>query len=99
MPWTEKSVTSRRLCFIAACLRHSEPMSDPCHRFGVSRKTGYKWLGRYQRCDATGLEDLSSARHTGLPKDWGGHATLANIVFGAASASKRWPSPEPSSPL
>jgi putative transposase len=64
MPWTEKSVMNRRLCFIASCLRDDEPMSDLCRRFGVSRKTGYKWLGRYHAGGAAGLEDLSSARHT-----------------------------------
>jgi transposase InsO family protein len=53
-----------RLIFIAACLREEEPMSGLCARFGISRKTGYKWLGRYHEAGAGGLAALSSARHT-----------------------------------
>jgi HAE1 family hydrophobic/amphiphilic exporter-1 len=34
-----------------------------------------------------------------LSRDWGDHATLANIGFGFANASNRWPGPEPSFPL
>jgi len=32
-----------------------------CERFGISRKTGYKWLERYQQSGAGGLQDRSSA--------------------------------------
>ena len=82
MPWTEKSVMNRRLCFIAACLRDDEPMSDLCRRFGVSRKTGYKWLGRYHAGGAAGLEDLSSARLAG---DRGGHRGGATDIAPTAT--------------
>jgi hypothetical protein len=41
-----------RLCFIAACLRDEEPMSGLCARFGISRKTGHKWLERYHEAGA-----------------------------------------------
>ena len=64
MPWTEKSVMDRRLIFIAACLRADQPMSVICRCHGISRKTGYKWLGRYREAGAAGLVDISSARHT-----------------------------------
>jgi transposase InsO family protein len=56
-----------RLIFIAACLRQDEAMSQLCLRHGISRKTGYKWLGRYREAGATGLAVLSSARHTPPP--------------------------------
>ncbi|MGZ3280995.1 MAG: integrase core domain-containing protein [Caulobacteraceae bacterium] len=51
-----------RLCFIAACLREDEPMSGLCARFGVSRKTGHKWLERYREEGVIGLSDRSRAR-------------------------------------
>lgn len=63
MPWTERSLMDDRLCFIAACLRGEEPMSGLCARFGISRKTGHKWLERYQGEGAAGLADRSRARH------------------------------------
>ncbi len=64
MSWTERRVVNLRLCLIAACLRQDEPMSQLCARFEISRKIGYKWLGRYRNSGAAELEDLSSARHT-----------------------------------
>jgi putative transposase len=44
-----------RLKFIARLL-DGEKMAGLCHEFGVSRKTGYKILNRYNSC---GLEELS----------------------------------------
>ena len=41
MPWKASSVMEERLRFIARLL-DSEPMTDLCHEFGISRKTGYK---------------------------------------------------------
>lgn len=64
MPWTEVSVMDERLCFIAACLRAEEPMGLLCSRHGISRKTGYKWLERYEEGGAAGLSDRSRARQT-----------------------------------
>jgi len=67
MAWRVESAMDQRLCFIAACLRADEPMNGLCFRFGISRKTGYKWLSRYRDFGAAGLVDLSSARHTLSP--------------------------------
>jgi putative transposase len=64
MPWPVESVMDQRLCFIAASLLGEEPMVALCARFGISRKTGYKWLNRYDESGAAGLEDISSARLT-----------------------------------
>jgi len=64
MAWSEHSIMDSRLIFISACLGKDEPMSELCLRHGISRQTGYKWLGRYQQAGAAGLADLSSARHT-----------------------------------
>jgi CBS domain-containing protein/transposase InsO family protein len=50
-----------RLCFVSAWLRQEEPMSSLCRRYGVSRKTGYKWLDRYEKGGAAGLQVRSSA--------------------------------------
>src|SRR4029450_6160135 len=39
-------------------------MAALCRRFGVSRKSGYKWLGRYREEGVAGLADRSRApRH------------------------------------
>jgi putative transposase len=63
MPWTERTLMDDRLCFITACLREEDTMLALCARFGISRKTGYKWLERYQSDGACGLTERSRARH------------------------------------
>ncbi|MDR6295562.1 transposase (plasmid) [Pantoea sp. SGAir0184] len=62
MPWTE-TVTMQRLEFILACQAGGESMTQLCHRHGISRKTGYKWLSRFNPGELSSLENLSRARH------------------------------------
>jgi len=63
-----------RLLFVAACLEGEETMTALCASYGVSRKTGYKWLGRYRELGAGGLRDLPRAPLVH------GRATAAAIV-------------------
>lgn len=32
-----------------------------CERYGISRRVGYKWLGRYREHGLEGLQELSRA--------------------------------------
>ena len=64
MPWTRKSVMDSRTMFIGAWLHAEEPISVLCERHGISRKTGYKWIERYEAAGIAGLADRSSARAT-----------------------------------
>lgn len=43
--------------FIVAVDEDDEPFTELCRRFGISRKTGYKWLDRYETLGPAGLED------------------------------------------
>ena len=61
MSWQETGIMEERLKFIGACLARDDTMSLICERFGISRKTGYKWLGRYERLGVAGLYDLPKA--------------------------------------
>ncbi|WP_258957321.1 helix-turn-helix domain-containing protein, partial [Achromobacter ruhlandii] len=45
--------------FVALASQAGANVSELCRRFGISRKTGYKWLGRYERLGPVGLEALS----------------------------------------
>jgi transposase len=45
--------------FIADYLRQSLNMSELCQMYGVSRKTGYKWIERYLAEGPQGLEERS----------------------------------------
>jgi len=46
MPWQERSVMSERQEFVAFAGQEGANISALCGRFGISRKTGYKWLAR-----------------------------------------------------
>jgi transposase InsO family protein len=49
----------QRTQFIADFLRDTLTITELCDLYGVSRKTGYKWIERYLRCGPAGLEERS----------------------------------------
>jgi transposase InsO family protein len=49
----------QRLQFVADYQRGSFSMTELCERYGVSRKTGYKWIGFYDQEGPAGLADHS----------------------------------------
>lgn len=53
----------QRMQFIADHQRGLYVMTELCARYGISRKTGYKWLTRYATDDARGLTERSHAPH------------------------------------
>jgi putative transposase len=60
MPWKETCRMRERIRFIEAFGKEDEPtLAEVCRRFGVSRKTGYKWLDRYRAFGEVGLQDLA----------------------------------------
>lgn len=61
MPWTETDAVTQRHKFILAHQEGLFSMTELCLRFGISRKTGYKWLGRYREEGLDGLRDRSRA--------------------------------------
>lgn len=71
MPWKESHHTMERALFIQRIL-DGERITDLCKEFGISRKTGYKFLKRYQDYGEVGLlneskRPLSLARITPEP--------------------------------
>ena len=56
MPWKERSVMDERMRFIVR-LKDGESMASLCREFGISRKTGYKILERYEGNGIDGLSD------------------------------------------
>jgi transposase InsO family protein len=59
MPWKEATPMSERKAFVGEALKAETSFSALCREFGISRKTGYKWLRRYQEAGLKGLEDQS----------------------------------------
>lgn len=61
MPWHQTNPVNERLKFVAEAQRGRRSMVELCEEFGISRKTGYKLVGRYQREGPEGLRDRSRA--------------------------------------
>jgi transposase InsO family protein len=64
MGWTETCAVDERMRFVMAVEERDESFAAVCRRFGVSRKTGFKWWERYQAEGVTGLIDRSRAPHS-----------------------------------
>ena len=63
MPWLETDPMDQRTNFITDHRQDLYAMAALCARYGISRKTGYKWLARYAEEGRQGLGDRSRAPH------------------------------------
>src|SRR5256885_727784 len=63
MPWKECAPMDEKLLFIADHLRGGAPLSELCRRYGISRKTAYKWVERYRQGGRDGLKERSPRPH------------------------------------
>jgi transposase InsO family protein len=63
-----------RLRFIALVKDSDDSFTTLCAQFGISRKTGYKWVARYETLGPRGLEERRPVAHT-FP-----HATPAQVL-------------------
>jgi transposase InsO family protein len=61
MPWSETSCMEQRARFVLDALQGVFTMSELCDRYGVSRKTGYKWINRYHDNGVPGCGDRTRA--------------------------------------
>lgn len=61
MAWKETCVMDERLSFVHEVERGERGIAQLCRVFGVSRKTGYKWIGRYRERGEDALVDGSRA--------------------------------------
>ena len=59
MVWKDESTMSQRAEFVVLASAEGANVSELCRRFGVSRKTGYKWLSRDATEGSAGLVDQS----------------------------------------
>jgi len=59
MPWKERKLMEERKRFIHEIMESTRSFNATCLEFGISRKTGYKWLHRFEEGGYPGLEDQS----------------------------------------
>ena len=61
MPWRETCVQEQRVRFIHDWQKREDTMAELCRRHGVSRRIGYKWVGRYEQGGLGALQDRPRA--------------------------------------
>jgi len=59
MSWMVRGLQHARVEFVMIARETDVNMSETCRRFGISRKTGYKWLDRYETSGLDGLVERS----------------------------------------
>jgi transposase InsO family protein len=61
--WKETRVQDERTRFVLEADEGEVPIAVLCREFGICRKTGYKWLERFDNEGVAGLADRSRAPH------------------------------------
>lgn len=85
MPWNQVTPMNEKTQFIADVLRQTLSISELCDRYGISRKTAYKWIGRYQADGPAGLCERSR-RPQNCP-----HRTTGELEAAILEARRRHP--------
>lgn len=57
MPWPERSRMSIKHEFVLRAITREYTMAELCRQYGISRKSGYKWLRRFKKHGMAGLLD------------------------------------------
>ena len=61
MPWEETHAMDQRMKFILEWNAGLESKTELCRRYGIQRRSGYKWVQRYLRDGPAGLANRSRA--------------------------------------
>jgi putative transposase len=73
--------------FIVACRESDETLTGLCRQYGISRKSGYKWLERYDKLGVDGLEDQpTTPRH----HPWTTPDDVVDAIIATRKAHSTW---------
>jgi len=87
MPWSHASIMDQRIQFLNAYDKKLFTFRELCHSFGISRKTGYKWVARRNEEGFKGLSDRSHAPHL-IPHKTEG--AVESLLLSARKAHPTW---------
>jgi transposase InsO family protein len=87
MPWKESTVLDQRREFVNLALSEDANIRFLCRRFGISGKTGYKWLNRYGEGDVSALQDRSRRPHNSPNRST---ASMEQAVLAVREAHPAW---------
>lgn len=85
MPWKTTEPVNERMKFVSQLLDGEERMADLCRAYGISRKTGYKYLNAFNESGPAGLYDASKAPGSSP------HRTADSTVALLVAARKKHP--------
>ena len=95
MPWECKTVEKLREKFVNAAQSNIN-FSSLCREFGISRKTGYKWLNRYKESGdvvkksvSVRIEDTLLEKAKVIAED-GGRSVNGYILYLIRKNVERW---------
>lgn len=87
MSWKETRVQDERLKLVQAFAAGEQSRAEICRRYGVSRKTGYKWYEQFLREGVAGLADRSRAPHN---QPWAVDRETAGAILEARARHPNW---------
>src|SRR5258708_40341997 len=87
MPWQEQSPMDLRMHFVTEWQAGCWTMTELCADYQISRKTGYKWIGRYEASGPQGLPDQSRRPHHSPPAT---APELADALIAELERQPRW---------
>ncbi|MGB8222232.1 MAG: integrase core domain-containing protein [Polyangiales bacterium] len=87
MPWKVTEPMQERIKFIEEWLTTRHTMVDLCRKYGVTRKTGYKWVQRFKDGGTPSLCDASRAPllHPNAIEE-----TMVELVIGIRRRHPQW---------
>jgi transposase-like protein len=84
MAWKETCPVDERLRFIGLVKDSDDSFAALCEQFGISRKTGYKWVERYEKLGSVGLAQRRPVAHH--PEQNGRHECMHKTLKAEATA-------------
>jgi putative transposase len=87
MPWQGVCPMELRMRLVNALMAEEDSMTALCEEYGVSRKTGYKWLTRFRAEGPAGLGERSRAPHV-VP--WAVTQAQAEAIVGLRRQHPSW---------
>jgi putative transposase len=85
MPWKEVKPMDEKIHFISDYTNDRFDFSELCRRYGISRRTGYKYVQRYKEDSIDGLKERSCVPHS-CP-----HKTKPEIEAAFVELRKKYP--------
>ena len=87
MPWRGVTVTEQRQRFLEDYKLNYYSVTDLAERFGISRKTAYKWINRFEEYGQKGFRERSRRPHS-CP--WQTDPAIVEELVGLRKAHPHW---------